>query len=111
MSAQIAADLRAAANVLERDGWKQDDIGSCSGPKCLAGAVNFVVTGGLSVDDLGDDEDTEVEFRADDAMRAVAGLVSENYIFLTRWNDAPGRTATEVIATLRAAADIAEAGL
>jgi hypothetical protein len=107
MSAQVAADLRAAAEVLRRDGWMQDDNGSCDGPKCLAGAVNYVVTGALSVDEF-PEEDEEQEARADAAMRVVADLVGENYVFIARWNDAPGRTADEVIAALEAAADAAE---
>ncbi len=106
MSAQTAADLRAAADVLERDGWLQGDYGTRHGPKCLAGAVNHVVNGGGSVDDLGGA--CELEDRAADAVQSVAALLGQGYADITRWNDAPGRTAAEVIAALRAAADRVE---
>ncbi len=98
MSAQVAADLRAAADVLERDGWTQEFFTDQAGCHCAAGAVRVVAY------EKGD----KACYR--DAVEALAAYVTgtDNLIALYRWNDNPDRTSAEVIAAFRAAADKAE---
>ncbi len=91
MSAQVAADLRAAADVLERDGWAQGGLASCG--RCAIEAV-WQVTGSIGQ-------------RPQDAVETLRAVIpAPSSIIL--WNDKPGRTADEVITALRAAADRAE---
>ena len=93
MTAQVAADLRAAADVLERDGWTQGRFYDRSThARCAVGAIHYVVN--------------HKGVRAVQAREAFADHVGE---MGSSWNDAVGRTAAEVIAALRAAADRAEA--
>lgn len=106
MSAQVAADLRAAADVLERDGWTQRTWKDSDGRRCAAQALCTVVElhtvkASGEFDVLSFDRDYG---RALDALSQQVGMHA-----VTDWNDAPGRTAAEVIAALRAAADAAEA--
>ena len=96
MTAQVAADLRAAAEVLRRDGWTQGDYEKADGCKCLSGALRSVC-GGI------DSTEPERYLPAWGYLRALIGREA------ITWNDAPGRTADEVIAALEAAADAAEA--
>ena len=108
MSAQVAADLRAAADVLERDGWTQGSYTDDNGCYCAAGAVLKAMRYDLS--EGGD------YMRAVEAFEAVLRQVlragsSAPEGAVIAWNDAAGRTAAEVIAALRAAADRAEAEL
>lgn len=96
---QIAVDLRMAADVLERDGWTQGAFHSLDGCHCAAGALELAV--GLRVNDEAHDE------RYIDAVRWLGNHVDVRPTSLAvfAWNDTPGRTADEVIAALRAAAD------
>lgn len=89
MTAQVAADLRAAADVLRRDGWTQGGL-SADGRHCAIEAL-FRATAGVGR-----------ALVAHDALRSQVGKVAT-------WNDTPGRTADEVIAALEAAADAADA--
>ncbi len=94
MSAQVAADLRAAAEVLKRDGWTQgkfyDRSTRC---RCVTGALNCATA--------------RSKRRFDSAWDALIPVIPDPNVI--EWNDAPGRTADEVIAALLAAADAAEA--
>lgn len=79
--------LLEAAEYLELYGWIQGEMGAFGGPCCIVGAT-------VSVDPLGE-------------ARAEAQLAVRRYLSvdsLPLWNDAPGRTAAEVIAALRGAA-------
>lgn len=105
--AQVAADLRAAADVLERDGWTQGDYVGPDRCRCIVGAVTLVLGG--------DDGEASVPFANASRMSAVRRFVNEqidgysaDWFDVVDWNDDPGRTAVEVIAALRAAADTAE---
>lgn len=91
MSAQVAADLRAAAEVLRCDGWTQGELTDANGCHCVLGA--FYKAGCLAMPGA-----------ADQVFRDHIGVGS-----LAAWNDREGRTAEEVIAALEAAADAAEA--
>lgn len=93
MSTQVATILRAAADRIERDGWCQGtdlaDDGSC----CMVRAYEDASNG---------DDDAYVA--AAHAMRRHIDATP------TVWNDAPGRTVSEVLAALRGAADAVEQG-
>jgi hypothetical protein len=111
VSAQVAADLRAAAEVLRRDGWQQGHYwDSVTGCHCIFGAAaNAVLPAAHSPEALlyGIDEAPWQRMRR--ATDFLAAIVAKGYDGLDGWNDAPGRTADEVIAALLAAADAAEA--
>jgi hypothetical protein len=98
MSTQVAQDLRAAAEVLRRDGWTRDTFTDDDGCHCVAGAVG-VVTGETYID----------RWREAIVTLAVSRGLAPWPLSVYRWNDAPERTADEVIAALEAAADAAEA--
>lgn len=103
MSAQVAADLRAAAEVLRRDGWCQLTAHRFWGQHCAAGAIEVAVDPHWK-DSAGWEDDQNARFsRATYALQDYIGASP------TFWNDAPDRTADEVIAALEAAADAAEA--
>jgi hypothetical protein len=104
MTAQTAADLRAAADVLRRDGWTQGAY-HCEGSHCAVGAIEMST--GVWVKGQ---YRNYAEPRVTEAWRALMkhlGHDEPNAIFA--FNDAPGRTADEVIAALEAAAQAAEA--
>jgi hypothetical protein len=85
--------LKAAAIIVDR-GWQSRLMGvETGGPYCLLGAF-CVVGGGHAARWM---EQTD---RARDALRTHLRCDD-----LTRWNDTPGRTAAEVIAALRGAAE------
>lgn len=109
MTAQVAADLRAAADVLEKDGWTQGALHSaadCGGPHCARGAIH-VATGVVALYSSDDDElVNDAYFRAEHAERAFKSALGIGS--LIDWNDSR-ESADEVIAALRAAADAAEA--
>ncbi|MCW2900031.1 MAG: hypothetical protein JWO67_2296 [Streptosporangiaceae bacterium] len=103
MNAQVAADLRAAADVLRRDGWTQGSYHGPGGCHCALGALVVATTG----EELDPDEDPEVwSVRYSGAVEVLEKYTKRH---TPQWNDAPGRTADEVIAALLAAADAAEA--
>ena len=108
MSAQVAADLRAAADVLARDGWKQETYGSPAGCKCLYGALHYIASDGEYVTDieLSNEQERRADWLASQVMPIISALDCNELI---DWNDAPGRTADEVIDALRAAAAAADA--
>lgn len=113
MTAQVAADLRAAAEVLKRDGWTQGAYHSDDGCHCALGAIARVIS--ARSDRPNPDRwkpwaDSSVRLRLD--ALALANHLGDPVfprLAVTDWNDAPGRTADEVIAALEAAADAAEA--
>ncbi len=118
-----ADTLRQAAAYLRRHGWIQhryfSDPSVATSPACAVGALYVASHGRPNTDphrDLFDEDtttDAHVEFlnaelaltlflarhRADTPARGVY-----------RWNDHPARTATDVIATLYAAADDFDTG-
>jgi hypothetical protein len=103
VSAQVAADLRAAAEVIRRRGLAKHSYIGNRGERCAVGALMALVnptSQRLSV--LSHDEHVRV-WRGESAL---ADHLGEGVM---GWNDAPGRTADEVIAALLAAADAAEA--
>jgi hypothetical protein len=117
VSAQTAADLRAAADVLERDGWTQEAYHDDRGCHCALGAI-AVVTGfhDLQRGPYSDGEWPELGCMVGGRPGAAAEQLAEflrgvsSAHVVVQFNDEDGRTAAEVIAALRAAADAAEAG-
>ena len=115
MSAQVAADLRAAAEVLRRDGWTQGAYITEDGQCCAVGAVMRAVDPHADPYTDLSDLTSEHRDRVDSAVTVVSHIVAPawggtSYLDgpVTRWND-DARTVDEVIAALEAAADAAEA--
>ncbi len=89
---------RKAADLLERDGWCQGRLYSDDGERCLLGVL-------IAVEQYLDTPDEVDEIDAvDEAIGCRVGTP-----FLAKWNDAPERTADEVIALLREVANELEA--
>jgi hypothetical protein len=82
--------LDAAADYIRTHGWAQWQFKTCDGHVCALGAI-YEVVGGYGDDRLAFDA-------AEDALiRTVGQTIGE-------WNDAPSRTADEVMDTLMEAA-------
>ncbi len=94
MTAQVAADLRAAAELLRAEGWCQGSYGQAGGPRCMDGAI-------LSVTAYPGPYD-----RALSVMRPVLDITATTPLAI--WNDTPGRTLDEVLDALERAAQAAE---
>lgn len=88
MTADVAAVLDGAADLLERDGWCQRAWRNRTGQRCAQTALVD------SAEGVYDDPWVKATW----VMRQWIGES------LTPWNDEPGRTASEVIAALRGAA-------
>jgi hypothetical protein len=97
---QAAKLLRAAANILETKGWYQGSFGNEEKGFCLLGSINVVDTGEATWSTSPDAN------LAKEAIRVVSGQR-----FLSRWNDSPGRTKSEVVSAMRKAARALEHGL
>ncbi len=81
--------LLDAADLLERDGWCQQAYQDGDGHHCALGALDAVV--GMA-------ELKTIDWVAfSKANERLFGAVGQ----ITHWNDARGRTAEEVISTLR----------
>jgi hypothetical protein len=92
---QVAADLRAAAEVLRRDGWSRWHFERSDGAHCAAGALHRVAPNsgaGMA--------------RRLAAHRAFSRCTGHGVV---QFNDYIAKDADEVIAALEAAADAAEA--
>lgn len=105
MSAQTAADLRAAAKLLVEKGWTQGyyahDAAGNDTEANTKDAVCFCALGALA-------RVRGVSFPSDVDPMALALCRVIGTRDVDSWNDAPGRTAEEVIAALLAAADAEE---
>lgn len=80
--------LLRAADLLEKRGWIQGAIGDSRHGYCVWGAVHAAAHRKRS--------------RTDDAIWRLRHFIPDE--FETYWNDQPGQTAENVIATLRRAA-------
>lgn len=79
----VAEVLECAARHIERDGLRQDGLfGTVDGPCCVVGAMARAAGGHVALDKIG----------ARDALVSYLKVPS-----VIAWNDAPGRTASEVI--------------
>lgn len=108
--------LTAAADVIEQRGWLQgsfsirayDEYGEPDGfienaPVCVRGAISLAAAAGYL------DETTEL---TDECVERLARHLDAEHatatgarIAVAVWNDAPGRTADEVVTALRATAE------
>lgn len=91
----VADDARAAAALIERDGWIQGNMGPTNpearAPRCLAGAALAAVGG-----DYGGRRHADLR---DALLDALGGVW-----LLSPWNDELGRTQDDVLALLAAVA-------
>lgn len=96
--------LRLAAALIERDGWCQGTYIAMDGRCCAVGAL--VQAGGGVIDpDIYDAGPVEMA-RIRGAFDAVTKFIGRTWVTdLVDWNDEPDRTAEEVLAALRGAAD------
>jgi hypothetical protein len=117
--------LRRAARCLSRHGWRQGalytddttDTPSRTPAACALGAIGMAAFGHRIPDELDDRAEWRDYKRASNALDDYLTLTgAKNTVPVTDddstdsasvgdWNDAPGRTAGEVIAALNAAAD------
>lgn len=97
----IYETLNAAADLLEKDGWCQEDYANDSGQRCTVGAIYQMPTGNqFSISEaLSDAECSEAEDYLTYYLAQTADVAH-----IPSWNDEPDRTQAEVIETLRAAA-------
>lgn len=103
MSADIAATLREAAQVLERDGWCQGTFHSHTGEHCAIGALATVT--GLRVNEIVPQDDPRFH-RHRAAVGALCAQIGSRNIM--GWNDATGRRREDVVKALLQAADTVE---
>jgi hypothetical protein len=96
--------LNKAADLIELRGWHQGDFyEEISGRICTAGAIR-VAAGGVPYESCEQASSAEQAFAN---CLAAHGLAKPGHCpieVIGQWNDAEGRTAAEVVATLRAAA-------
>ena len=81
-------------DLLKKDGWTKDTLGSVDGPKCLLGATLYAA-GEFSPVKSGIVYDYVTKRDLCDLMRAEIGDQT-----LSMWNDDPERTFDEVVALL-----------
>jgi hypothetical protein len=87
--------LLAAAELLERDGWCQGQLWDERGRRCASGAILFSSLGVPP---------TPNPDLVDSARVMLFGHCPKDVLSIPHWNDSPGQTAENVIATLRRAA-------
>jgi len=85
MSVTVQDVLERAAQILEHSGWCQQYSHRSSGESCLYGAILDAAPGSAM--------DAVYEVRERIGVMNTVGLFD--------WNDAPGRTLSEVLAVLR----------
>ena len=98
----ISEALNRTADSRERDGWLSMSTPSSVKPTatCTQVAIHRVMAG---------EADPDADWAVYQAFWAYVG--GKSLADIWKWNDAPGRTATEVVEALRAAAIIAAAEL
>jgi hypothetical protein len=118
VEATPADTLRGAALYLQRHGWTRFsyfDGQRPTPPACAQGAI-VVATYGVATEHPYSQDFPQRRLLArtidffDDYIRGVATALDDEDCPATVWNDLPCRSATEVIAALRDAADRWEAG-
>lgn len=95
--------LRDAANLLECEGWGQGDLESQSDGRtyyCSVGAIQKVAG-------VVNDRAYSLSPAGFTALAKMESWLGEGRSFIS-WNDAPGRTAAEVIAAFRTVANESE---
>jgi hypothetical protein len=100
---QTIADLRTAADLLDERGWLQGAAVHRDGRLCAWRAIRLAVG-----EPIGSPMVTRLAPRRNRALEALYRHLGHQGII--DWNDTPGRTADEVKATLRGAAEKLEVG-
>jgi hypothetical protein len=91
--------LRAAAHIIRERGWTQRSYENMAGQVCLYGAVYTAMYGNASgTTPPGVGIDVRLEGRVVDIL--YARVATAGYRSPVSFNDAPGRTAEQVIAIL-----------
>jgi copper chaperone CopZ len=98
----VAETLNRAADLIEAEGWRQHGLGRPGGPHCAIGAIRRV--DGIPEVEVFPSKGTHT-YEAAEVLLAHTGFVTD----VADWNDAPERTAAQVVEVLRAAAVIAAA--
>lgn len=93
MSAQVAADLRAAAAIIRRGGLCKGEYESGEA-RCAEGALGTAISGFAG----------RWSWRLSQAAFATEAVVGVARGTLPSWNDAPERTAADVTCAMEAAA-------
>ncbi|MCX2179933.1 hypothetical protein KV205_05225 [Streptomyces sp. SKN60] len=91
----VAEHLELTALVIERYGWHRGALRSASGRRCILGAQAVLFRLGY-----GDETTALAAGHRIQTVLAARGITEPYH----RWNDATGRTRTEVIALVRTAA-------
>ncbi len=105
---EVAEVLRDAVDVIDRQGWCQNELKSDDGRVCLWGAIGEAM--GIIGDNNFIDPIVVGYPRYDDytqICKITNGLVT-NYSTSAQWNDKPGRTKEEVQKFLLKSADLIE---
>ncbi|OII61170.1 hypothetical protein BJP40_06485 [Streptomyces sp. CC53] len=100
---EIRNILREAARIIERDGWHQGDFfrdDPKTGPVCALGALRRAIASSAS----GEAVSGKLYCEAAGLVEKAASEVIPRVV-LPAWNDAPERTAEDVILALKRAAD------
>lgn len=79
--------LCAAADYIEKYGWRQGAFGGFGGPACVMGAINTVAVSKSA--------------RVDAIWLLVKRLDATNTIRIVGWNDKPSQTKEKVVEVLR----------
>lgn len=97
---QTSRHLDHARQLIQQHGWTQGTWGSPELGYCIRGALSAVMRS-----DSGANQNTRSA--CVDSIELVLRAMSGGYQEVAGWNDAPGRTAGEVVAVLRQAAEVA----
>ena len=87
---ELGQIMLKAADLLEKDGWCQHHLSNNEGAHCVRGALM----------EFGS---AYVVLQAEQRLKAI-GIPCDDWYGIVSWNNAPERTAEEVINALRAAA-------
>lgn len=98
--------FEAAADKIEECGWVQGTFGTCEGGYCATGALHAVTNWSPAGESArGTDEYFELVRVYGDAILYAKNVLNEGSavpgVWLSTWNDRPGRTREEVTAFLR----------
>lgn len=105
MADDVADVLEKAAEVIERDGWCQNQLTDEAGRVCLVGAIEKAAFGEIRSVASMPVHDARWRLRCG-AVDAVTVALGGGGLFAvpSRWNDLPGRDQFEVIDLLKSVA-------
>lgn len=101
---QAARILESTADLLEHDGWTRGTWAAW-GRRCLVGALNSATCTELEISRSRGPRFMRVRDQAAEHLSQVIwGYAYNHVVELTNWNDAEGRTKSEVLDVVRKAA-------